>query len=121
MKPVLYQGMQPGGQLTTTNEVENFPGYPDGINGPEMMMQLQQQAERFETDIRYGMVTKVDFSALVTKKCRTTKRNYKMSKMNRMIRLAKLKSNTNTSLRCTETGSKTLFPPWNQVRGLGRL
>lgn len=62
MKPVLYQGEQPGGQLTTTNEVENFPGYPEGITGPEMMMELQKQAERFGTEIRDGWVTKVDFS-----------------------------------------------------------
>jgi thioredoxin reductase (NADPH) len=62
LKPVLYTGGEPGGQLVTTNDVENFPGYPDGINGPEMMMQLQQQAERFETDVRFGVVTKVDFS-----------------------------------------------------------
>ena len=62
MSPVLYQGMQPGGQLTTTNEVENFPGYPNGITGPEMMIELQQQAQRFEADIRDGWVTKVDFS-----------------------------------------------------------
>lgn len=62
MKPVMYQGMQPGGQLTTTNEVENFPGYPDGISGPEMMVQLEAQAKRFETDIRFGYITKVDFS-----------------------------------------------------------
>lgn len=63
LKPVLYTGGEPGGQLTTTNDVENFPGYPDGINGPEMMMQLQQQAERFETDVRFGVVTSVDFSS----------------------------------------------------------
>lgn len=62
MKPVLYQGQQPGGQLTTTNEVENFPGYPKGITGPEMMMELQKQAERFGTDVRDGWITKVDFS-----------------------------------------------------------
>ncbi|MCB0497641.1 MAG: thioredoxin-disulfide reductase [Cyclobacteriaceae bacterium] len=62
LKPVLYTGGEPGGQLTTTNDVENFPGYPDGINGPEMMMQLQKQAERFETDVRYGVVTSADFS-----------------------------------------------------------
>ncbi len=62
LKPVLYTGGEPGGQLVTTNDVENFPGYPDGINGPEMMMQLQQQAERFETEVRFGVVTKVDFS-----------------------------------------------------------
>jgi thioredoxin reductase (NADPH) len=62
LKPVLYTGGQPGGQLTTTNDVENFPGYPDGINGPQMMMDLQRQAERFGTQIRYGLVTAVDFS-----------------------------------------------------------
>ena len=64
LKPVLYQGEQPGGQLTTTNEVENFPGYPPGITGTEMMMQLEEQARRFEADIRSGWVTKVDFSSL---------------------------------------------------------
>ncbi|HPF98382.1 MAG: thioredoxin-disulfide reductase [Flavobacteriaceae bacterium] len=67
MFPVLYQGSQPGGQLTTTNEVENFPGYPEGITGPEMMMELQKQAERFGTDIRDGWITKVDFSGEVHK------------------------------------------------------
>jgi len=67
MSPVLYQGMQPGGQLTTTNEVENFPGYPEGVTGPEMMIQLQAQAERFDADVRDGWVTKVDFSGEVHK------------------------------------------------------
>lgn len=62
LKPVLYMGGQPGGQLTITNDVENYPGYPDGINGPQMMIDFQKQAERFGTDVRYGMVTKVDFS-----------------------------------------------------------
>ncbi|HYC84827.1 MAG TPA: thioredoxin-disulfide reductase [Chryseosolibacter sp.] len=63
LKPVLYTGGQPGGQLTITNDVENFPGYPDGINGPQMMVDLQKQAERFGTVIKYGLVTAVDFSA----------------------------------------------------------
>ncbi|MEZ4803417.1 MAG: thioredoxin-disulfide reductase [Gelidibacter sp.] len=67
MFPVLYQGTQPGGQLTTTNDVENFPGYPDGITGPEMMIELQKQAERFGTDVRDGWITKVDFSGDVHK------------------------------------------------------
>ncbi|MDY0089115.1 MAG: thioredoxin-disulfide reductase [Flavobacteriaceae bacterium] len=67
MNPVLYQGSQPGGQLTTTNEVENFPGYPDGVTGPEMMIQLQQQAQRFGTDVRDGWITKVDFSGSIHK------------------------------------------------------
>jgi len=67
MKPLMYEGLQPGGQLTTTNEVENFPGYPQGITGPEMMVQLKEQALRFETDIRAGFITKVDFSGSVHK------------------------------------------------------
>jgi len=62
LNPVLYTGGQPGGQLTTTNDVENFPGYPEGINGPQMMIDLQKQAERFGTKVHYGMVTSVDFS-----------------------------------------------------------
>lgn len=62
LKPVLYTGMEPGGQLTTTTEVDNFPGYPEGIDGPTMMIQLQQQAERFGTEVRIGMVTAVEFS-----------------------------------------------------------
>lgn len=62
LNPVLYTGAQPGGQLTTTNDVENFPGYPEGINGPQMMIDLQKQAERFGTKVHYGMVTSVDFS-----------------------------------------------------------
>lgn len=62
LKPVLYTGGQPGGQLTTTNDVENFPGYPEGINGPQMMVDLQKQAERFGTKIHYGLVTSVDFT-----------------------------------------------------------
>ena len=62
LKPVLYTGMEPGGQLTTTTEVDNFPGYPEGIDGPTMMVQLQQQAERFGTDVRIGMVTSVTLS-----------------------------------------------------------
>jgi len=62
LKPVLYTGMQMGGQLTTTTEVENFPGYPDGITGPEMMEQFKKQAERFGTEIRFGLATGADFS-----------------------------------------------------------
>ena len=62
LNPVMYMGLQPGGQLTITSDVENFPGYPDGVMGPEMMEDLKKQAERFGTDIRYGIATKVDFS-----------------------------------------------------------
>ena len=63
LKPVVYMGGQPGGQLTITTDVENFPGYPDGVQGPQMMMDLQNQAERFGTEIRYGLATSVDFSS----------------------------------------------------------
>ncbi|MEI6456756.1 MAG: thioredoxin-disulfide reductase [bacterium] len=63
LKPVMYQGMQPGGQLTITTEVDNFPGYPEGVQGPQMMEDLRKQAERFGTQVRFGVVTKVDFSA----------------------------------------------------------
>ena len=62
LKPILYTGLEPGGQLTTTTEVENFPGYPDGVDGPSMMLELQKQAERFGTEIRIGHVTNVIFS-----------------------------------------------------------
>lgn len=64
LNPIIYTGLEPGGQLTTTNEVENFPGYPQGITGPAMMEELRQQAERFGTDIRFGMVTKTELSKI---------------------------------------------------------
>lgn len=62
LKPLIYQGLQPGGQLTTTTEVDNFPGYPEGTDGPAMMEDLKKQAERFETDVRWGMITEIDLS-----------------------------------------------------------
>jgi thioredoxin reductase (NADPH) len=63
LKPILYQGIQPGGQLTITTEVENYPGYADGVQGPEMMIDFEKQAKRMGADIRFGLATKVDFTA----------------------------------------------------------
>ena len=67
MFPVLYQGLQPGGQLTTTTDVDNFPGYAKGVNGTQMMVDLEEQAKRFGADVRSGMITKVDFTGPVHK------------------------------------------------------
>src|ERR1700737_1633978 len=62
LKPVLYQGIEPGGQLTITTDVENYPGYPDGVQGPEMMVHFEKQAARMGADIRFATATKVEFS-----------------------------------------------------------
>jgi thioredoxin reductase (NADPH) len=67
MKPIMYTGMEPGGQLMQTTDVDNFPGYPDGIGGPAMMEDLKAQAERFETEVRFGFITEVDFTGPVHK------------------------------------------------------
>jgi thioredoxin reductase (NADPH) len=74
MHPVMYTGMQPGGQLTTTGEVDNFPGYPEGISGPEMMEELKKQAERFDTKVNFGMATEVDFTGPIHKVTIDTKK-----------------------------------------------
>ena len=84
MKPVLYQGLQPGGQLTTTNEVENFPGYKDGVTGPEMMVELEAQAKRFETDVRPGFINKVD---VPVEGAKTTIHELKYSNASKLIPL----------------------------------
>ena len=67
LNPVLYTGLQPGGQLTTTTEIDNYPGYPNGIKGPEMMEDFQKQAKRFGADIRFGIATSADFSGKIHK------------------------------------------------------
>jgi len=67
LKPIMYTGMQPGGQLTITNDVENYPGYPKGVEGPKMMEDFKEQAERFGTDVRFGYASKVDFSGPIHK------------------------------------------------------
>ena len=77
LAPVLYEGIQPGGQMTTTTEVENFPGYPEGVTGPQLMEDLKKQAERFGADIRMGIATAADLSASPYKITSTGKRRLK--------------------------------------------
>ena len=77
MNPVLYTGMEPGGQLMITTDVENYPGYPDGIMGPAMMEHFQKQAERFGTEVKYEYITKVDFQAQFIKFTQKAEKKYK--------------------------------------------
>lgn len=102
--PVLYEGHQPGGQLTTTTEVENFPGYPEGVQGPQLMDDLRRQAKRFDVDIRHGNVTHVDFS----------ERPFKVTVDTRETLLAE------TVIICTGASARYLgLADENKYRGLG--
>jgi thioredoxin reductase (NADPH) len=104
LKPVLYQGLQPGGQLTTTTEVDNYPGYPQGVDGTKMMEDFKFQAERFETDTRWGMVSKVDFS----------ERPFKVEIDEKKVVLAQ------TVIICTGASAKWLgIPDEERLNGFG--
>jgi len=107
LKPVIYTGLEPGGQLTTTTEVDNFPGYPQGIDGPTMMVQLQEQAERFGTEVRVGFINNVEFSS-------------KYGGIHKVITDSGIEINTRSIIISTGASAKYLgIPSEQRLRGGG--